>query len=100
MRVICEKCRSAYAIDDAQVPPAGARTQCPRCSHVQIARPLSKGSGASAKVVAISEAEHESRQKSPPTAREDSAAWDEVVAAAGGKPSPAANPGPAKPPPP
>ncbi len=33
MRIVCEKCAAAYAIDDRLVTPRGVRAQCPRCRH-------------------------------------------------------------------
>jgi predicted Zn finger-like uncharacterized protein len=35
MKVICQKCSATYAINDAAIPPKGARAQCPRCKHLQ-----------------------------------------------------------------
>ncbi len=33
MRIVCEKCAAAYAIDDRLITPRGIRAQCPRCRH-------------------------------------------------------------------
>lgn len=38
MRIVCQKCATAYAIDDQLVTARGIRTQCPRCKHLQTAR--------------------------------------------------------------
>ncbi len=38
MRIVCQKCAAAYAIDDRLVRPKGVRAQCPRCRHLQIVR--------------------------------------------------------------
>jgi predicted Zn finger-like uncharacterized protein len=35
MKVICQQCNATYAINDAAIPPKGARAQCPRCKHLQ-----------------------------------------------------------------
>jgi len=35
MRVVCQKCGAAYAIDDRVISPRGIRAQCPRCKHQQ-----------------------------------------------------------------
>lgn len=55
MRVVCEKCRSAYAVDDALVPTSGVRSQCPRCRHIQLAK-IVRASGVRARI-ALPEAE-------------------------------------------
>ena len=55
MRVVCEKCRSAYAVDDAMVPSSGVRSQCPRCRHIQLAK-IVRASGVKARI-ALPEAE-------------------------------------------
>ena len=40
MKVICQSCNATYAINDAAIPPKGARAQCPRCKHLQnVVRP-------------------------------------------------------------
>lgn len=65
MRVICEKCRAAYGVEDRLIPASGARTQCPRCAHVQTAKAISNGStGRTA--VAASEATLPSARPLPP----------------------------------
>jgi cellulose synthase operon protein C len=38
MRIVCEKCATPYAIDEAAIPPKGARAQCPKCAHLQVVR--------------------------------------------------------------
>ncbi len=35
MRVTCQKCSAAYAVDDKLVTPKGVRAQCPKCRHLQ-----------------------------------------------------------------
>src|SRR5512140_1196450 len=35
MRVVCETCAAAYAVEDGLIGPRGAKAQCPRCRHVQ-----------------------------------------------------------------
>ncbi|MFL5320573.1 MAG: tetratricopeptide repeat protein [Myxococcaceae bacterium] len=36
MRIDCEKCGAAFAIDDKLIPARGVRAQCPRCRHVKL----------------------------------------------------------------
>lgn len=36
MRIVCEKCSAAYAIDDRLITARGVRAQCPRCRHLQL----------------------------------------------------------------
>ena len=44
MKVICQKCNATYAINDAAIPPKGARAQCPRCKNLQnVMRPEAAG---------------------------------------------------------
>src|SRR5437879_4681739 len=38
MRIVCQKCAAAYAIDDRQVTAKGVRAQCPRCRHLQLVK--------------------------------------------------------------
>ena len=38
MRIVCQKCSAAYAIDDKFVSPKGVRAQCPRCRHLQLVK--------------------------------------------------------------
>lgn len=38
MRIVCQKCSAAYAIDDKFVTPRGVRAQCPRCRHLQLVK--------------------------------------------------------------
>ncbi len=37
MRIVCQKCAAAYAIED-RLSPKGARARCPRCQHIQWVR--------------------------------------------------------------
>lgn len=45
MRVTCQKCSAAYAVDDKVVTAKGVRAQCPKCRHLQLVK---KDDGASA----------------------------------------------------
>ncbi len=47
MRIVCQKCSAAYAIDDKFVTPKGVRAQCPRCRHLQLVK-KDEGGGAAA----------------------------------------------------
>jgi cellulose synthase operon protein C len=38
MRIVCQKCAAAYAIDDRLISPKGVRAQCPRCRHLQLVK--------------------------------------------------------------
>jgi predicted Zn finger-like uncharacterized protein len=38
MRITCQKCAAAYAIDDRVITPKGVRAQCPRCRHLQLVK--------------------------------------------------------------
>lgn len=38
MRIVCQKCSAAYAIDDKFVTEKGVRAQCPRCRHLQMVK--------------------------------------------------------------
>lgn len=38
MRIDCEKCGAAFAIEDRLVPPKGVRAQCPRCRNIQLVK--------------------------------------------------------------
>ena len=38
MRIECQKCSAAYAIDDRLVTSKGVRAQCPRCRHLQLVK--------------------------------------------------------------
>ncbi len=38
MRLTCEKCGAAFAIDEARIPEKGARAQCPKCRALQVVR--------------------------------------------------------------
>lgn len=38
MRIVCQKCAAAYAIDDKLISPKGVRAQCPRCRHLQLVK--------------------------------------------------------------
>lgn len=35
MRILCEQCSAAYAVDDRLIGARGVRAQCPRCRHLQ-----------------------------------------------------------------
>lgn len=39
MQITCEKCSTVYAVDEQKVAGKAARTQCPRCRHLQSAAP-------------------------------------------------------------
>lgn len=38
MRIVCEKCASAYLIDDRVITPRGVRAQCPKCQNLQLVK--------------------------------------------------------------
>ncbi|WP_426751251.1 tetratricopeptide repeat protein [Myxococcus sp. Y35] len=38
MRIVCQKCAAAYAIDDKLITAKGVRAQCPRCRNLQLVR--------------------------------------------------------------
>jgi predicted Zn finger-like uncharacterized protein len=38
MRIVCQKCSAAYAIDDKLLSAKGIRAQCPRCRHLQLVK--------------------------------------------------------------
>ncbi|MBI3181387.1 MAG: zinc-ribbon domain-containing protein [Myxococcales bacterium] len=38
MRIVCQKCGAAYAVEDRLISAKGVRTQCPRCRAVQLAK--------------------------------------------------------------
>src|SRR5690242_3806032 len=38
MRIVCQKCSAAYAIDDQVVTAKGVRAQCPRCRNLQLVK--------------------------------------------------------------
>ena len=38
MRIVCQKCSAAYAIDDKFITPQGVRAQCPRCRNLQLVK--------------------------------------------------------------
>lgn len=38
MKIVCQKCAAAYAIDDRLISPKGVRAQCPRCRHLQLVK--------------------------------------------------------------
>ncbi|MBJ6764208.1 zinc-ribbon domain-containing protein [Myxococcaceae bacterium JPH2] len=50
MRIVCQKCAAAYAIDDRLISPKGVRAQCPRCRHLQLVKrdPTASSAGAPA----------------------------------------------------
>ncbi len=71
MRIICQKCAAAYAIDDRVITPKGVRAQCPRCRHLQLVK----------------------REDSPAVPESKPAAAAPKPAAPAAKPAPAARPG-------
>ncbi|HEX4622199.1 MAG TPA: zinc-ribbon domain-containing protein, partial [Myxococcaceae bacterium] len=36
MRIVCQRCAAAYAIEDRLIGPKGVRAQCPRCRNLQL----------------------------------------------------------------
>jgi predicted Zn finger-like uncharacterized protein len=38
MRIVCERCGAAFAVDESRVPESGARAACPRCKNIVILR--------------------------------------------------------------
>ncbi len=38
MRIVCERCSAAFAVDDNRIPESGARAACPRCKQPVILR--------------------------------------------------------------
>jgi cellulose synthase operon protein C len=48
MRIICQKCAAAYAIEDRLISPKGVRAQCPRCRHLQLVKKDAAGADAGA----------------------------------------------------
>lgn len=38
MRIVCQQCSAAFAIDDKFITPKGVRAQCPRCKHLQLVK--------------------------------------------------------------
>ncbi|MBL8918431.1 MAG: zinc-ribbon domain-containing protein [Myxococcaceae bacterium] len=53
MRIVCQKCSAAYAIDDKFVTEKGVRAQCPRCRHLQMVK---KGDDAQAAAASVAPA--------------------------------------------
>jgi predicted Zn finger-like uncharacterized protein len=47
MRIVCQKCAAAYAIDDRLISARGVRGQCPRCRHQQLVKQGDPTQGAS-----------------------------------------------------
>jgi predicted Zn finger-like uncharacterized protein len=41
MRIVCEKCSSAFAVDDKVVTAKGVRARCPRCKNIQVVKKAS-----------------------------------------------------------
>ncbi|GMU07864.1 zinc-ribbon domain-containing protein [Corallococcus caeni] len=67
MRIVCQKCAAAYAIDDRLITTKGVRAQCPRCRHLQ----LVKRDASAASVTAPAEgAAPPAAAPAPPVARE------------------------------
>ncbi|MHA7632166.1 zinc-ribbon domain-containing protein [Corallococcus sp. M7] len=64
MRIVCQKCAAAYAIDDRLITPKGVRAQCPRCRHLQ----LVKREASAASVTAPAEGAVPSAEPKPPAA--------------------------------
>lgn len=73
MRIVCQKCSAAYAIDDKFITPKGVRAQCPRCRHLQLVK----------------------KDGSEPTEMAEVSAADGRAAAAASQPPPALEPSPA-----
>ncbi|MCA2979876.1 MAG: zinc-ribbon domain-containing protein [Myxococcaceae bacterium] len=48
MRIVCQSCGTAYAIEDRVVTEKGVRAQCPRCRHLQTVKKGDDGQGRSA----------------------------------------------------
>ncbi|MBZ4370722.1 zinc-ribbon domain-containing protein [Corallococcus sp. AS-1-6] len=48
MRIVCQKCAAAYAIDDRLITPKGVRAQCPRCRHLQLVKREASAASATA----------------------------------------------------
>ncbi|MBL9037179.1 MAG: zinc-ribbon domain-containing protein [Archangium sp.] len=48
MRIVCQKCSAAYAIDDKFVTAKGVRAQCPRCRTLQLVKKDDAGAAAAA----------------------------------------------------
>jgi cellulose synthase operon protein C len=38
MRIVCQKCSAAYAVDDKLLTPKGVRAQCPKCRNLQLVK--------------------------------------------------------------
>jgi cellulose synthase operon protein C len=43
MRIVCQKCSAAYAVDDKLLTPKGVRAQCPRCRTLQLVKKEDNG---------------------------------------------------------
>lgn len=41
MLVKCDQCSQSYQVNEARLPPQGARIKCPTCSHIFLVRPPS-----------------------------------------------------------
>ncbi|RYZ39255.1 MAG: gliding motility protein [Myxococcaceae bacterium] len=69
MRIVCQKCAAAYAIDDRLISAKGVRAQCPRCRHLQLVKrePSAASVTASSPEGAVAP---EPQLPAPPVARE------------------------------
>lgn len=65
MRLLCEKCGAAYRVGDELIPAGGAKVQCPRCKHVQVAQ---RGQSTPSPVAKIAPPPHPIRAVSTPPA--------------------------------
>src|SRR5690348_11453920 len=70
MRIVCQKCAAAYAIDDRLISPKGVRAQCPRCRHLQLVK--KDPSAASAEAPASAPAQPSTSPPSAPNAGDSS----------------------------
>jgi len=67
MRIVCQKCAAAYAIDDRLISPKGVRAQCPRCRHLQLVKREAVGSPPEAVEPAAPQAAQPSPRARPPS---------------------------------
>ncbi|WP_223634218.1 zinc-ribbon domain-containing protein [Corallococcus sp. EGB] len=94
MRIVCQKCAAAYAIDDRLITPKGVRAQCPRCRHLQ----LVKREASAASVTAPPEGAAPSAAESAPPASAPSVSREpRSNPAASAQPAPRSAPASAKP---
>ncbi|NBD10868.1 zinc-ribbon domain-containing protein [Corallococcus silvisoli] len=76
MRIVCQKCAAAYAIDDRLITTKGVRAQCPRCRHLQLvkreasAASVTAPAEGAAPAVAAEPKSAPSAPAAPPVARE------------------------------